>query len=254
MIDLRCGDCMQLIPTIADASIDLIITSPPYNVDLGNNCYHKMPYDLYNDNVKHADFIAWLKSIFAACYPKLVPGGRVCINIGDGKNGAIPTSSDVIQFMADLRYLPMTHIIWNKKQTSSRTAWGSWKSPSSPSFPTPFEHILVFAKESRQLKTKGITDLTRDEFVKWTNPIWEFMPEMKQKKFGHPAMFPEELPRRLIKMFSWVGSTVLDPFVGAGTTAAVCKKNGRNCIGFDTSQTYIDLSTDRINKISSLGV
>ena len=138
-------------------SIDMVVTSPPYNVDLGKNKYNKNPYNLYNDNKQHQQYIAWLGNIFESLYSKIVVGGRVCINIGDGKNGAIPTSSDIIQFMKDFTYLPLTHIIWNKSQIGSRTAWGSFNSPSSPSFPTPFQHILVFCKESRKLSKKDVS-------------------------------------------------------------------------------------------------
>ena len=137
------GDCLDKMKLLSDNTIDLVVTSPPYNVDLGNNKLHKTPYDLYNDNKEHKEYIIWLEKIFSLIYNKLVDGGRVCINIGDGKNGAVPTSSDIIQFMINIGYIPMTHIIWNKNQVGNRTAWGSFMSPSSPSFPTPFEHILV---------------------------------------------------------------------------------------------------------------
>ena len=252
MIDLRYGCCEELLPSLLNCSIDLVVTSPPYNVNLGNNAFHKKPYDLYNDNKKHKEYIEWLRSIFEAVYPKLLSGGRVCINIGDGKNGAVPTSSDVIQFMTELHYLPMSHIIWYKKHTSSRTAWGSWKSPSCPSFPTTFEHILIFAKEHTKLQRKGETDLTKEEFVKWTDPMWVFPPENKQRQYGHPAMFPEELPYRLIKMLSWVDAVVFDPFMGLGTTAVACKKLNRRCIGFEQSQEYFSKAVDRVSKISCI--
>lgn len=151
-----------------------------------------------------------------------------------------------------LNYIPMTHIIWNKNQVGNRTAWGSFNSPSSPSFPTPFEHILVFAKDTVKLQHKGISDLTKEEFIPWSSALWTFSPEHKQKEFGHPAMFPEELPRRCIKMFSWVGDTVLDIFSGMGTTCKVAKDLGRNYIGFDTSPQYCSLSEDRISNQTSV--
>jgi len=245
-------DCLIRIPKLEDYSIDLVVTSPPYNVDLGNNKYHKSPYDLYIDNKDHKEYISWLRSIFEKLYPKMSIGGRVCINIGDGENGAIPTSSDIIQFMKDLKYIPLTHIIWNKSQVGNRTAWGSFNDASCPSFPTPFEHILVFYKENKKLQRMvGETDLTKEEFIKWSLALWSFPPELNQQKFGHSAMFPEELPKRCIKMFSYVGNTVLDPFNGAGTTAVVCKKLNRNYIGFDISKEYCKISEDRIKEIES---
>jgi len=240
--------CENIIPNLKNNSIDLIITSPPYNVDLGNNKYNKNPYDLYNDNREHKNYILWLKNIFDKIYLKLKKGGRVCINIGDGKNGAIPTNSDIIQFMKELNYIPMTHIIWDKSQVGNRTAWGSWLSPSSPSFPTPFEHILVFCKENKKLQEKGITDLKKQEFIDWSLSLWKFVPETQMKKIGHPAMFPLELPKRCIKMFSWVNATVLDPFMGVGTTGIACKKLNRNFIGIELSKKYFDIAEKRIKE------
>lgn len=114
MIKLYNDDCLNVIPVLKNESIDCIITSPPYNVDLGNNKYNKNPYNLYCDNREHKEYIEWLKHIFFKLYPKVKNGGRICINIGDGKNGSIPTSSDIIQFMSE-KYIPVTHIIWDKK-------------------------------------------------------------------------------------------------------------------------------------------
>lgn len=248
-MELYNDDCLKVMDKLIDEGVrvDLIITSPPYNVDLGNNKLNKNSYNLYNDNKPHKEYIKWLKEVFKKVYKLLFEGGRVCINIGDGKNGAVPTSSDIIQFMSkDLNYIPITHIIWNKNQVGSRTAWGSFKSPSCPSFPTPFEHILVFAKGNKKLQTKGSTDLTKEEFIEWSNSLWTFAPETKQKKIGHPAMFPVELPKRLIKMFSWNKSTILDPFMGSGTTGIACKELDRDFIGIELDKKYFELAKKRI--------
>jgi len=241
-------DCLITIARMPDNFIDLVVTSPPYNVDLGDNKYNKNSYDLYNDNREHEDYIKWLKNIFENIYPKLVKGGRIVINIGDGKNGAVPASSDIIQFMCELRYIPTTHIIWDKNNVSNRTSWGSWKLPSCPSFPTPFEHILVFAKEDRKLQTKGKTDLTREEFIEWSLALWKFAPEKKQKLFKHPAMFPEELSKRCIKMLSWENALVYDPFCGVGTTCYVANKLNRRYIGSEISEKYCETARKRIGE------
>jgi len=235
---------------IPDSTIDLIVTSPPYNVDLGNNKYNKNPYDLYNDNKEHKDYIMWLETIFTKLYQKTKSGGRCVINIGDGQNGRVPTHSDIIQMMTKIKWLTMAIIIWDKNNVSSRTAWGSFQSPSAPSFPTPFEYILVFSKDSRKLQEKGETDITKEEFIPWSLSKWSFTGE-NLKKLGHPAAFPVELPLRCIKLFTWKGSLVYDPFMGSGTTAVACLKTGRHYIGSEISLEYCDLAARRIAALNN---
>jgi len=244
------GESENIIPELEDNSIDLVITSPPYNVDLGNNKFNESPYDTYNDNKDHKEYIEWLKDIFEKTYLKLKTGGRIAINIGDGKNGQIPSHSDIIHFMThDLKYIPMANIIWNKSQIGNRFSWGSYMSPSCPSFPKPFEYIMIFAKETTKLQEKGETDLTPKEFKEWAFSLWEMTPETQMNKIGHPAMFPLNLPYRLIKMLSWKNATVLDPFNGAGTTGVACELLKRKYIGIELSKKYCDLTIKRINDI-----
>ena len=251
--EITCGDCEQLVQELEDNSVDLLITSPPYNVDLGYNKKHKSPYDLYQDNKEHGDYIQWLTNIFTNVKSKMVSGGRVCINIGDGKNGSVPTHSDIIQFMTnELGYLMMTTIIWNKHQIGNRTSWGSFQSPSSPSFPSPFEYILVFAKDTK--KKEGDNDkitVDKDDFIKNSLGMWNFAPETRQKKMGLNAMFPVELPKRLIEMLSYKDDVVLDIFSGLGTTCLAAKCLDRQYIGFEMSVEYCKKSRSRV-KIGDL--
>ena len=232
---------------IEDNFIDLTVTSPPYNVDLGNNKLNKKPYDLYPDNKEHKEYLAWLKDIFVLIYQKTKIGGRCVINIADGKNGKIATHSDIIQMMQNVGWIQIVTIVWDKTCVSSRTSWGSFLSPSSPSFPTPFEYVLVFAKEKIKLQWKGKTDLTREEFISWSLAKWTF-PGENLTKLGHPAAFPVELPIRCIKMFSWVGAVVYDPFMGSGSTAIACLRTNRKFIGSEISDKYVQSCIDRISK------
>ncbi len=249
-MELYNNDCLDVIYCLENDSIDLVVTSPPYNIDLGNNKFNKNSYDLYNDNKEHADYISWLKSIFFSLYPKLKKGAKVCINIGDGKNGKVPTHSDIIQFMTHgIGYLPFGNIIWNKGQVGNRTAWGSWMSPSSPSFVKPYEFILIFSKESNKLQTKGETDIQKQEFIDWSLGMWNILPETQMKKIGHPAMFPVEIPYRLTKMLSWKNATVFDPFNGAGTTGLACQQLGRKYLGAELSKDYCQISVNRWNNV-----
>lgn len=139
-------------------------------------------------------------------------------------------------------------IVWNEQNISRRTAWGSWKSASAPFVIAPVEMIVVFYKKSWR-KTLGarLNDLTRDEFLEWTNGVWAFGGERK-KRVGHPAPFPIELPRRCIKLFSFVGDTVFDPFLGSGTTLMACLETKRKGIGNDIDKGYCELAKRRILK------
>lgn len=242
--------CEEGLLLLDDNSIDLIITSPPYNVNLGNENNNNKTYDIYNDNKDYNQYINWLVSIFKECYRVLKKGGRLCINIGDMNNGKFPTHSLLTyRLINELNYLSYTTIIWNKKHTSCRTAWGSYMKPSAPSFPQTFEYIIIFAKENLKLKEKRESDLKDFEFIKWSNPMWEINPETKQKFINHPAIFPEEIPLRLMKLFSYKNSIILDIFSGSGTTCKVAKENNRNWIGFDISENYNRIAYNRIYNI-----
>jgi len=242
-----CGDCEKVICWFPNEVIDLVVTSPPYNVGLGENKYNKRGYDLYNDKKGFKDYIEWLKSVFSLLKPKMRKGGRICINVGDGKNGKVPTHVFISSFMMSIGYLPISIIVWDKKETSNRASWGSWLSPSCPSFPRPFEYILIFANETRKLCVNGETDLIKEEFIKYSYGLWEFSGE-KKGRVGHPAPFPEELPYRLIKMLSWKRSVVFDPFCGSGTTCVVANKLGRKTVGIDISEEYCKIARDRIEQ------
>jgi site-specific DNA-methyltransferase (adenine-specific) len=185
-----------------------------------------------------------MTEIFNVCYRVLTADGRMCINIGDGKNGSIPTHSDFIQICKGIGFKVMTIIVWNKNTTSRRTAWGSFMSASSPSFPRNFEYILVFSK-SKKLLSKGESTISKDDFIKWSNGMWTFNTE-KISKVGHPAAFPIELPTRLLRMLTYKDAVVLDMFIGSGTTAIACIKEKRQYIGFEISQEYFDIANKRI--------
>ena len=144
------------------------------------------------------------------------------------------------QLMGKIGFSLYSQIIWDKQHTSRNSAFGSWMSPSCPSFITTFEYVLIFYKESRRLLDKyhatTRTDLTKDEFVKYARAMWSF-PGAKSEV--HPAPFPLELPKRCIKMLSYIGDQILDPYCGRGTTCKEAKELDRDYIGFDVDPTYV---------------
>lgn len=255
------------IVKIPDNTIDLIVTSPPYNVNLGNNKHKKDAYESYDDNMPYPEYLDWITKLFYECNRVLKMGGRLCVNIGDGANGSIPTHVDFTyrllhlfdrfdDYNGKIEYAPfemMTTIVWNKNQIGSSTAWGSWKSPSQPSFPTQFEFIIVVGKGTLQHKgDKSKISVSGEDFIRNSRALWTFPPETDMmREYNHPAMFPEELPRRLIDQLTYEEDIVLDPFSGAGTTCAVAKSMNRHYIGFEMSEEYYNRSMARLSLIPS---
>jgi len=139
-------------------------------------------------------------------------------------------------------------ILWEKNNYNCKyTAWGSWKSPSNPYLKYTWEFIEIFSKGT--LKKDGLgsdSDITADEFKKWVISKWSIAPERNMKEFNHPAMFPEELAYRVLKLFSFKGDVILDPFNGVGTTALVARKTGRRFLGIDISKEYCNSAQKRM--------
>jgi DNA modification methylase len=142
-------------------------------------------------------------------------------------------------------------ILWEKNNYNCKyTAWGSWKSPSNPYMKYTWEFIELFCKGSLKKEGgKGNADISGDEFKKWVYGKWSIAPERKMKEHGHPAMFPEELVQRVLKLFSFKGDIILDPFNGAGTTTFVAKQLNRHYLGVDISEEYTKKAKQRIQSI-----
>ena len=224
---------------IPDSSVHLMITSPPYNV--GKE---------YDDDLTLDEYLELLTTVFGQCYKKLVTGGRACINIANiGRKPYIPLHAMIIEIMLDLGFLMRGEIIWDKSASAGGScAWGSWMSASNPVLRDYHEYILVFSKQSysKDKSQEKRDTIQRDEFIQWTKSVWTF-PAVNAKKIGHPAPFPIELPHRLIKLYSYEGDVVLDPFCGSGTTCLAAIQNNRKYIAYDINEQYIKLSRKRIN-------
>jgi len=226
-------------------SIDLIVTSPPYNVDI--------QYDGFKDDIPYEKYLEFTEKWLRKAYELLKPDGRMCLNIpldkskGRSEEGFQSVYADVVSIAkkAGLKYF--STIIWNEGNISRRTAWGSFASASAPYVIAPVEVIVVLYKHVWKKRRKGISDITRDEFISWTNGLWTFSGE-NPKRAGHPAPFPFELPKRCIKLFSFIGDVVLDPFVGSGTTVIAAYLLNRAGIGIDISKEYCLRAKERLIK------
>ncbi len=228
---------------IPDNSVNLMITSPPYNV--GKE---------YDDDLSIEEYSELLKSVFQETYNKLATGGRACVNIANvGRKPYIPLHSLIMDIMLDIGYIMRGEIIWDKSASvGGSCAWGSWQSASNPVLRDVHEYILVFCKDSyskKKVKVKKDT-ITRDDFLSWTKSVWTF-PTESAKKIGHPAPFPIELPHRLINLYTYEDDVVLDPFCGSGTTCIAAIQNNRNYVGYDIVEEYVDLSNKRISQLKN---
>jgi len=225
---------------LPDNSVHLMITSPPYNVSKE-----------YDEDLSLKEYLRLLENSFKETYRVLVNGGRACINVANlGRKPYLPLSDYISKIMIDIGFNMRGEIIWNKAASASpSTAWGSWQSAANPTLRDIHEYILIFSKGNynRDGKNKQNT-ISRDQFIEWTKSIWTMNAE-SAKRVGHPAPFPEELPNRLIQLYSFKDDIVLDPFMGSGTTAISALKADRKFVGYDVSQEYINLAEKRIESL-----
>jgi site-specific DNA-methyltransferase (adenine-specific) len=224
-------------------NVDLIITSPPYNLE--------KEYGTYEDNLTYEKYLDWVHDWLNQAYAALKTGGRICINVPMEiqLNGKQFIMNDYINILEELGYIRNQLIVWNKTNINTRTAWGSWKSPSCPNVLQPFEVILVYSKGTKKkVGDKNKIDITRDEFIQYTLGVWDMLPE-KAKKIGHPAPFPKDLPYRCMKLFSYQDDLIVDPFMGSGTTAVVAKELNRKYIGFEINKDYIHIAEERLHTL-----
>jgi site-specific DNA-methyltransferase (adenine-specific) len=226
--------------SIDASTIDLIVTSPPYNVDI--------QYNSHNDKVTYEEYLTFSEAWMTRCYDWLKNDGRFCLNIPLDKNkgGQQSVGADLTTIAKKIGFSYHSTIIWNEGNISRRTAWGSWASASAPYVIAPVELIVVLYKNTWK-KTSGSrqSSITKEEFMEWTNGLWTFNGERKTK-IGHPAPFPVELPLRCQKLFSFVGDTVLDPFMGSGSTLVAATQCNRKGIGIEIDSRYCEIAIGRL--------
>jgi len=225
---------------IESGTIDLIVTSPPYNVDIA--------YNSHKDDLSYEDYLCFSKTWLETCFEWLKDSGRLCLNVPLDKNkgGQQSVGADLTVLAKKVGYKYHSTIIWNEGNISRRTAWGSWLSASAPYVIAPVELVVILYKQAwRKQSLNGKSDTTKEEFIEWTNGLWTFSGESK-KKIGHPAPFPLELPHRCVKLFSYVDDLILDPFMGSGSTLVAAHMNKRRSIGIEIDEKYCEIGKDRL--------
>ena len=235
-------DCLEFMKKLPDNIIDCIITSIPYNFDRN--------YDTYDDKVDLKEYVDWLKLVFQECSRILKDDGRIFVNVQPIFTDNFPTHHIVSQILTDCGLTWGGEIIWEKNNYNcAYTTWGSWCSPSKPYLKYTWEYIEYFYKNnSKHVGDKSNIDIIPDEFKKWTTAKWSVAPEHRMKEFDHPAMFPEELVERILKLFTYKNDLVYDPFSGVGTTCTVCERLNRKYLGTEISKKYYDTARNRISK------
>lgn len=235
-----CDNSLNYLKTLPDNCVDLVFTSPPYNFS--------MNYDEHKDDMDWNEYFETLYNVFDECIRVLKYGGRIVINIQPFFSEYIPSHHILTNFFINRGLIWKGEILWEKNHRNcAYTAWGSWKSPSGPYFKYTWEFLEVFCKGD--LKHEGDReniDITGNEFKTWVDAKWSIAPERNMKDYGHPAMFPPELPYRVLKIFSYQNDVILDPFNGAGTTTLVAQRTGRKYIGVDISEDYCKIAEERL--------
>ncbi len=253
--EVFCADARSMGPEVPDGSVALVVTSPPY---FAGKEYEQA---LGEGHVPatYLDFLEMLEDVFAECKRKLEPGGRIAVNVANlGRRPYRSLSSDVIHILQDrLGLLLRGEIIWQKARgAAANCAWGSFRRPANPVLRDLTERVVVASKgrfdralsyrerERKKLPHSGL--LKSDDFMEYTTDVWEMPPE-SASRVGHPAPFPVELPERLIRLYTYEGDLVLDPFMGSGTTAVAALRTDRHFAGYDTDPAYVERAISRVH-------
>tara|TARA_Y100000034_G_scaffold118946_1_gene160213 strand:+ start:842 stop:1711 length:870 start_codon:yes stop_codon:yes gene_type:complete len=250
------ADVLDGLKMIPDGIVSLVFYSSPYNAFAPGGLSGKK-YGDHDDNMPWIDYIDWLKEVNIECQRVLRTGGRLAINIDAITNRQEDKDEEYIRpivyylckMMKEIGMLFYTEVCWTKQNAVGKdTAWGSYLSCSTPVLRRNHEYILVWSKDQFTLPGDDeLSDMTRDEFLLYTLSHWIIPPETRRLG-GHPAAFPEELVKRMVKLFTYRGDLVVDPFCGTGTTPLVAHHYGRRWIGIDNDKKFCEYAKGRIKK------
>ncbi len=230
----KSSESMDELP---DHCVHLMVTSPPYNASKE-----------YDQDLTLGEYRAMLRRVMVETYRVLVTGGRACINVANlGRKPYLPLHAFLVEDMLSIGFLMRGEIIWDKASSAgTSTAWGSWLSASNPVLRDVHEYILVFSKEAFSRPAgERVNTIQKEDFLAWTKSVWTF-PSVSARQIGHPAPFPEELPRRLIELYTYQGEVVMDPFCGSGSSCLAARRSRRTYVGYDVEPEYIDLARTRL--------
>jgi site-specific DNA-methyltransferase (adenine-specific) len=221
--------------------VDLVVTSPPYNVGIG--------YSTHNDALPMGRWLELLAAAWRNCYQVMAAGARICVVVmaGNGRAPYVPVAAQISRLLDEAGFEHMAEIIWDKGRAvaASRTSWGSWRSSSAPCIRDRTERIIVARKPGALPVPPLPADwLPADVFTELTQDLWEVRPE-SARRVGHPAPFPVELARRLIRLYAFPGARVLDPFAGSGTVGVAAIRLGCRATLVDIDAAYCDLAARR---------
>jgi DNA modification methylase len=248
-----CGDARDMAD-VDDNSVALVVTSPPY---FAGKAYET---DLGAGHVPatYLEYLVMLRDVFAECLRVLEPGGRLCVNVANlGRKPYRSLAGDVTTILQDeLAMLLRGEVVWVKaKGAAGSCAFGSYMKASNPVLRDLTERVVIASKGrfDRAIPVKAraerglpnVSDISKEEFLASTLDVWEIRPE-RARRVHHPAPFPVELPERFIRLYTYVGDVVLDPFLGSGSTAVAAARTGRRYVGYDTDPEYVAIAEARI--------
>ena len=234
-----CGDALATLRAMPIEQVQLIVTAPPFDLVRPNQ----------ETDVSYEEYIEWMDQVWDAASRVLVSGGRLCVNVGESKFGGRPQptySTFIDQILAlEVKMLYRGTVILQKARLRSRNTPAPWQVYSNPEINAQHEYIVIFSKDNFKLEgRKEDVTISADEFMDTTRSVWQ-LGTQAGKRIGHPAPFPEALPERLIKYYSYKGNTVLDMFGGSGTVGVVAKRLGRRFVLIDNSKKYCELAQKR---------